>query len=422
MFRKEGETSVRETPASVQKAIDGFYKNDRRRIFATLVRLLGDFDAAEDALQEAFAAAAGNWPQKGVPASPVSWLISTGRFKGIDAIRRRTSFESKLPILNASRRQAEDPAERILEPVPDDQLRLIFTCCHPALPLEARTALTLREVCGLTTEEIARAFFTRPATIAQRIVRAKARIRAQHIPYIVPESEQLPDRLHAVLQVVYLVFNEGYAATAGESLTREDLCAEAIRLGRLLTELMPEPEALGLLALMLLHESRRAARADEKGDIVLLDEQNRSLWDGNLITEGVRLAGRAMTRGPIGTYTIQAAIAAEHALAPAPDATNWRRINGLYDILLKVNPSPVVELNRAVAVAMRDGPAAGLELVDGITGRGELAAFHLTHAVRADLLRRLGRRDDARASYQRALELAGQEPERRFLRRRLAEL
>jgi len=408
--------------AEIPKLVEAIYRSESRRVLATLIRLLGDFDLAEEALHDAFRAALEQWPRDGVPTKPRAWLVSTGRFKAIDAIRRRARFTELDAVVEQSEALVDDAGEWDGEGVEDDRLKLIFTCCHPALPPDAQVALTLREVCGLTTEEIARAFFTRPATLAQRIVRAKAKIRDQHIPYSVPESEQLPDRLHAVLQVIYLVFNEGYAATAGDSLTREELSAEAIRLGRLLTELLPEPEALGLLALMLLQESRRAARADEKGDIVLLDDQDRSLWDRNLITEGVRLAGRAMTRGPIGPYTIQAAIAAEHALAPGPPATNWRRITGLYDILLKINPSPVVELNRAVAVAMRDGPAAGLQLVDAITARGELLAFHLTHAVRADLLRRLDRADEARQAYRRALELALQEPERRFLRRRLAEL
>ncbi|WP_455381593.1 RNA polymerase sigma factor [Salinispira pacifica] len=406
----------------VRKVIGKLYKDDSRRVFATLVRLLGDFDAAEDALQEAFVAAAGTWPEAGVPSNPISWLISAGRFRGIDAIRRRTTLESKLPMIDAALPVVEDPAVRILEPVADDQLRLIFTCCHPALPVEARIALTLREVCGLTTDEIARAFLSKPATLAQRIVRAKAKIREQRIAYDVPEPEELPNRLDAVLHIVYLVFNEGYAATSGESLVRIDLSTEAIRLGRLIVELMPEPEALGLLALMLLHESRRAARTDAMGDLVLLDDQNRMLWNRDQIAEGVDLVGRAITRGPIGTYTVQAAIAAEHAVAVDPANTNWRRISGLYDILLKINPSPLVELNRAVAVAMRDGPATGLDLVNALVDRGELTEFHLTHSVRGDFLRKLGRRDDARAAYRRALELALQEPERRFLQRRLDEL
>ncbi len=401
-------------------AVEAVYRADSRRVLATLIRLLGDFDLAEEALHDAFTAAVERWPRDGVPANPRAWLVSTGRFKAIDAIRRRTRFDrsvSELAIrLEADTEDARDGAEG----VEDDRLRLIFTCCHPALPADARIALTLREVCGLTTEEIARAFLKSPATLAQRIVRAKAKIRVAGIPYMVPERADLPDRLDSVLHVVYLVFNEGYSASSGASVTRHDLSAEAIRLGRLLLELLPEPEVMGLLALMLLHESRRATRTSPAGELVLLADQDRSRWDRELIAEGTALVHRALASRRFGPYTLQAAIAAVHALAPSAEATDWTQIVGLYDVLLLADPSPVIELNRAAALAMRDGPAAGLALVDAILGRGELGDYHLAHATRADLCRRLGRAEDARASYERALALATQGPERRFLQRRIA--
>jgi RNA polymerase sigma-70 factor (ECF subfamily) len=402
--------------------IESLYRAESRRVFATLVRLLGDFELAEEAMHDAFAAAVEQWPREGVPDNPRAWLVSTGRFKAIDTIRRRARFNASLSELaeqlDASR--AGTPAES--EDVEDDRLRLIFICCHPALSPEAQVALTLREVCGLTTEEIASAFLTAPPTLAQRIVRAKSKIRDAKIPYQVPSREELPERLDAVLQVIYLVFNEGYAASSGQSLTRADLSGEAIRLGRLLLGLLAEPEVMGLLAMMLLHESRRAARTSATGELVLLDDQDRALWNREEIAEGKSLVESALSSRRFGPYTLQAAIAAVHADAARATDTDWRQIVGLYDVLLRVVPSPVVELNRAVAVAMRDGPAAGLELVDAILARGQLADYHLAHATRADLCRRLGRNDDARSSYQLALSNARQEPERRFLERRLAEL
>jgi len=404
-------------------AADTVYRSDSRQIFATLVRLLGDFDLAEEALHEAFTAALEQWPRDGVPANPRAWLVSTGRFKAIDAIRRRKRLEP-LPD-DLDERLVADPDDSAAwdeGSVPDDRLRLIFTCCHPALSLDAQVALTLREVCGLTTEEIARAFLTAAPTLAQRIVRAKAKIRNARIPYEIPTATDLPDRLDAVLRVVYLVFNEGYSASSGGSLTRSDLSGEAIRVGRLLVNLLPEPEALGLLALMLLHDSRRAARTSPSGELILLDDQDRSLWNRDYITEGSALVERALASGQIGAYTVQAAIAVVHANAPSAAATDWAQIVALYDLLTRAEPSPVVELNRAVAVAMRDGPAAGLALIDAILGRGQLSDYHLAHAARADLCRRLGRIAEARASYERALSLTQQEPERWFLERRLAEL
>ena len=406
-----------------REMVDEVYRAESRRVFATLIRLLGDFDLAEDALQDAFAAALVQWPRDGVPASPRAWLVSAGRFKAIDRVRRRARFDASLATL-AEGLTETDGADAGLgdDEIADDRLRLIFTCCHPALSPEARVALTLREVCGLTTEEIAHAFLTAPATLAQRIVRAKAKIRNAAIPYRVPPPAELPDRLDTVLQVIYLVFTEGYSASSGGSLTRPDLSGEAIRLARLLLALLPEPEAVGLLALMLLHESRRAARTSPGGDLVLLEDQDRTLWDRDLIAEGTALVERALRSGRFGPYGLQAAIAAVHAEAPSVGATDWAQIVGLYDVLARVEPSPVVALNRAVAVAMRDGPAAGLALVDAILAGGDLADYHLAHSARAELCRRLGRTAEARTAYERALALARQEPERRFLERRLDDL
>jgi RNA polymerase sigma-70 factor (ECF subfamily) len=407
----------------MRERVDAVYRTESRKVLATLIRLLGDFDLAEEALHDAFTAALNQWPKQGMPNNPRAWLISTGRFKAIDAMRRHERFDaSQVAIAEQLYTNTSDGAALDDEGIEDDRLRLIFTCCHPALPSEARVALTLREVCGLTTEEIARAFLTAPPTLAQRIVRAKAKIRDARIPYQVPSPADLPDRLDTVLQVVYLVFNEGYSASSGRSLTRPDLSGEAIRLGRLLIELLPEPGAVGLLALMLLQESRRAARTSPTGDLVLLEDQDRSLWNGEQIGEGKRLVERALSSRRFGPYTLQAAIAAVHAGAPNAAATDWAEIVGLYDVLVRVEPSPVVELNRAVAVAMRDGPEAGLALIDTIFAHGDLAEYHLAHAARADLCRRLGRTSEARASYERALALARQEPERRFLERRLREL
>jgi RNA polymerase sigma-70 factor (ECF subfamily) len=403
--------------------IEDIFRTESRRVLATLIRLLGDFDLAEEALQEAFTAAVERWPREGVPASPRAWLVSTGRFKAIDTLRRRARFDASLAVI-ADRLGdgVSPPPELDDEGVEDDRLRLIFTCCHPALPADAQIALTLREVCGLTTEEIARAFLTPAATLAQRIVRAKAKIKAAKIPYQVPARADLPERLAAVLHVIYLVFNEGYSASSGETVTRHDLSGEAIRLGRLLVELLPEPEAIGLLGLMLLHEARHRARCTADGDLVLLEEQDRSLWDREMIQEGAALVRRALQSRSFGPYTLQGAIAAVHAESPSAAETDWREIAGLYDVLLRADPSPVVELNRAVAVAMRDGPRAGLDLIDGILARGELADYVLTHSARAELLRRAGLSAAAREAYARALELARQEPQRRFLRRRIEEL
>jgi RNA polymerase sigma-70 factor (ECF subfamily) len=407
----------------VLQTVDDVYRSESRRVFATLIRLLGDFDLAEDALHDAFRAAMEQWPRDGVPASPRAWLVSTGRFKAIDGLRRRARFDASLATLaHQLDVSADDEFAIDDEGIADDRLRLIFTCCHPALSPEARVALTLREVCGLTTEEIARAFLTTPTTLAQRIVRAKAKIRDARIPYEVPAPAALPERLDTVLRVIYLVFSEGYAASSGASLTRPDLTEEAIRLDRLLRELLSEPEVTGLLALMLLHESRRVARTTAEGDIVLLEDQDRSLWDREMIAEGIALVEEALASRRFGPYTLQAAIAAVHAAAPAAAATDWAQIVGLYDALLQAEPSPIVELNRAVAVAMRDGPEAGLALIDAILERGELSDYHLAHAARADLYRRLGRTAEARDAYERAFALARQEPERRFLGHRLAQL
>jgi RNA polymerase sigma-70 factor (ECF subfamily) len=407
----------------VHELVDAVYRTESRQVLATLIRLLGDFETAEEALHDAFAVAVEQWARDGVPANPRAWLVSTGRFKAIDGMRRRARFDASLTELAKQlETSASDPGELDDEHVEDDRLRLIFTCCHPALSPEAQAAMTLREVCGLATEEVARAFLTKPATIAQRIVRAKAKIRDAHIPYEVPSEKELPDRLDTVLRVIYLVFNEGYSASSGGSLTRHDLSGEAIRLGRLLIQLLPAPEAMGLLALMLLHDSRRAARTSPNGDLILLEDQDRALWNRNQITEGISLVARAMSSGQVGPYTIQAAIAAAHAQAPNALATDWTQIVALYDLLLQAHPSPVVELNRAVAVAMSDGPLAGLDLINGIFARGDLENYHLAHAARADLCRRLGQSAEARASYERALGLTQQEPERRFLKRRLSEL
>jgi RNA polymerase sigma-70 factor (ECF subfamily) len=407
----------------VQETVDAVYRSDSRRVLATLIRLLGDFDLAEEALHEAFAAAVERWPRDGVPANPRAWLVSAGRFKAIDRIRRRTRFDASLVEI-AERLETSTPPipGQNDEDVEDDRLRLIFTCCHPALPADAQVGLTLREVCGLTTEEIARAFLTATPTLAQRIVRAKTKIRDARIPYQVPARAELPERLDIVLHVVYLVFNEGYSASSGASLTRPDLSGEAIRLGRLLVELLPEPEAMGLLALMLLHESRRAARTSPEGDLVLLDEQDRARWNRAQIAEGLALVERALSARRFGPYSLQAAIAAVHAEAPTAAATDWAQIVGLYDVLARAEPSPVVELNRAAAVAMRDGPEAGLVLIDAILARGDLRDYSLAHSARADLCRRLGRTAEARTAYRRALALTLQEPQRRFLERRLGEL
>ena len=411
----------------IRAAVDTVYRSDSRRVLATLIRLLGDFDLAEEALHEAFAAALERWPHDGVPAKPVAWLVSAGRFRAIDFMRRRARFDASLAeIAERLGADATDATSDSMnfddDGVEDDRLRLIFTCCHPALTPDAQVALTLREVCGLTTEEIAHAFLSAPPTVAQRIVRAKSKIRDARIPYQVPSRTDLPGRLDTVLHVIYLVFNEGYSASSGTSLTRLDLSSEAIRLGRLLVELLPEPEAVGLLALMLLHESRRSARASRDGELVLLGDQDRSLWNKAEIAEGAALVERSLSSRRFGPYTLQAAIAAVHAEASSAAATDWSEIVGLYDVLARVDTSPVVELNRAAAVAMRDGPLAGLALIDAILARGDLADYHFAHSARADLCRRLGRADEARISYERALALTRQEPERRFLERRLGEL
>jgi RNA polymerase sigma-70 factor, ECF subfamily len=406
----------------VRRVVEETYRTESRRVLATLIRLLGDFDLAEEAMHEAFAAAVDQWSRDGVPANPRAWLISAGRFRGVDAIRRQVRFDASLQELATRITEPTGADAEKDEELEDDRLRLIFTCCHPALASSTQVPLTLREVCGLTTEEIASAFLTAPPTIAQRIVRGKAKIRDERIPYQVPSPSELPERLESVLTVIYLVFNEGYSASSGDSVTRADLSAEAIRLGRLLVNLLPDPEAIGLLALMLLQESRRAARTSAEGDLIVLEDQDRRLWDREKIVEGRALVERAISSQRFGVYTIQAAIAAIHAAAPAASETDWARIVEWYELLERASPSPVVALNRAVAVAMRDGPQAGLELIDAILARGELADYHLAHAARADLCRRLGRTAEARESYERALELVRQAPERRFLERRLREL
>lgn len=408
---------------SIANTVERIYRDESRRVLATLIRLLGDFDLAEEALHEAFVAAMAQWPKDGVPDNPRAWLVSAGRFKAIDVIRRRARFDDSLvEIAYELESTANDQALVDEQHVEDDHLRLIFTCCHPALAPDAQVALTLREVCGLTTEEIARAFVTSPPTLAQRIVRAKTKIRDAAIPYAIPAPADLPERLDSVLRVIYLVFNEGYSPSSGDAVTRADLSGEAIRLGRLLVTLLPEPEAIGLLALMLLHESRRVARSTEDGDIVLLDDQDRSTWDRELIEEGAALVETALRSRRAGPYALQAAISAVHATTPDASATDWSQIVGLYDVLMRIAPSPVVELNRAVAVAMRDGPAEGLLLIDSLLSSGELDDYHLAHAARADLYRRLKKFEQARAAYERALALSRLEPERRFLERRLAEL
>jgi len=407
----------------VSEIVAAVYRAESRRVLATLIRVLRDFDLAEEALHEAFRAAVEQWPSEGVPDNPRAWLVSAGRFKAIDNLRRRSRFAaSEAEIAEELYEGTEGVTMALDEDLEDDRLRLIFTCCHPALPPDAQVALTLREVCDLTTEEIAHAFLTAPSALAQRIVRAKNKIRVARIPYEVPARTELPERLDSVLRVIYLVFNEGYSASSGSSVTRRELSQEAIRVGKLLLELLPEPEVMGLLALMLLHESRRAARAAPSDELVLLEAQNRALWDRTLITQGTALVTQALASRRFGPYTLQAAIAAVHSEAETAAQTGWAEIVGLYDVLLRADPSPVVALNRAVAVAMRDGPAAGLALVESLLADGALADYHLAHAARADLCRRLGRTTDARASYERALTLTQQQPERRFLERRLAEL
>ncbi|MDR7090373.1 RNA polymerase sigma factor [Cellvibrio fibrivorans] len=410
-------------PASIEALINGLYRSESRRVLATLIRLLKDFDLAEEALQDAFAAALQQWPVDGVPLNPRAWLVSTGRFKAIDHIRRRARFNTSLDdVAEELEETLSEEHEWSDEQIEDDQLRLIFTCCHPSLAPEAQLALTLREICGLTTEAIARAFLTSPSTLAQRIVRAKNKIRDAKIPYEIPARSELPERLDAVLHVIYLVFNEGYSASSGTELIRQELAQEAIRLGRLLATLLPDPEVLGLLALMLLQDSRRSARIDGNGDLIRLEDQDRTLWDRDQIAEGSALIQRALSSGSADIYCLQAAIAALHAEAPSFAQTDWQEIVGFYDLLLYRNPSPIVELNRAVAIALRDGPAAGLSLLDDLLARQQLTDYYLLHAARADLLAQLGELDAATAAYAKALELTGQEPERRFLYKKINEL
>src|SRR6476661_4803463 len=423
------QSSTEQTSDQIRELLDSLYRVDSRRILATLIRLLGDFDLAEEAMHEAFAAALSLWPTSGVPDNPRPWLISTARFKAIDTLRRRARFDASqdelvryLEAQSSSAASSMDEGSKEEDSLEDDRLRLIFTCCHPALPPEAQVALTLREVCGLTTEEIAKAFLTTPRTLAQRIVRAKAKIRETRIPYEVPAPHELPERLGAVLHVIYLVFNEGYSAATGAEVTRAELTSEAIRLGRLLTELQPEPEVIGLLALMLLQESRRAARSSPTGDLILLENQDRSIWNREQIAEGVALVEKALSSRRFGPYTLQAAIAAVHAQAESSAATDWRQIVALYDQLLRIQPSPVVHLNRAVAIAMCDGPEAGLTQIDAVLEQGELANYYLAHSARADMYRRLGRTAEARSSYEKALALTQQEPERQFLQERIRQL
>ena len=410
--------------AHVREIVDRTYRDDSRRVLATLIRLLGDFDVAEEALQDAFVAAIERWPVDGVPANPRTWLVSAGRFKAIDQLRRRAAFDDRVPEIERQLAELshEEPVIAESGDIADDRLRLVFTCCHPALSADAQVALTLHTIGGLTTEEIAHAFLVRAPTLAQRIVRAKGKIRDARIPYEIPEPADLPDRLDAVLATLYLIFNEGYSATFGDSVTRADLCTEAIRLTRLVVELLPEPEAIGLLAMMLLHDSRRAARSDALGELIVLDEQDRSRWNREQIREGQELTERALRSRRVGPYAIQAAIAAVHADAARADETDWAQIVAFYDLLLNMNPSPVIELNRAAAIAMRDGPARGLDLIDALLARGELANYHLAHSARADLLRRLGRREDALSAYAVALTLTTQEPERRYMQRRMSSL
>lgn len=403
--------------------MEEFYQTESRRVLATLIRLLGDFDLAEEAMHEAFATALAKWPQEGLPQNPRAWLVSTGRFKAIDQIRRRARFDDTLTELAMQIEADNEPDEDLADTdFGDDRLRLIFTCCHPSLSVEAQLALTLREVCGLRTEEVASAFLLRPSTVAQRIVRAKAKIRNARIPYEVPDADELPERLDVVLHVIYLVFNEGYSASEGDALMRREFVTEAIYLARLLGQLLPDPEVRGLLALMLLHDSRRRARTNSRGDLVLLEDQDRSEWDKAQINEGIAIVRELLTHSEVGPYTIQAAISAVHAEASHAEATDWAQIVALYDLLLQAAPSPVVALNRAVALAKRDGPLAGLEVVDELLGKGELKDYHLAYAARADFCRRLGRKDEALSTYKKALDLAKQEPEQRFLERRIAEL